>query len=103
MKHGLLLVLIGVVLQTSVATAQTSKPEWTAILYTLTTNSYCFTPDKARVRETTSQFSLVESGGPWIYWTVPKAADGSVKDAEVVGNSASSPTGGASTCPPAVG
>jgi hypothetical protein len=63
MNRGLLLVLIGVVLQTGVATAQTSKPEWAATLYTLTTNSYCFPPQKARIRETTSQFSLVESGG----------------------------------------
>jgi hypothetical protein len=67
------------------ATAQTSAPEWVVVKHTLTTNSYCFTPDKARVRESNSQLSLVETTyRPKVYWTVPKAADGSVKNAEVV-------------------
>jgi hypothetical protein len=85
MNRRLLLVLIGVVLQTSAAMAQTSVPEWVVYKHTITTNSYCFTPDKARVRETNAQFSLVETTRrPKVYWTVPKVADGSVTNAEVL-------------------
>jgi hypothetical protein len=82
---------VAVSLQAGVARAETSVPEWEVTQHTFTTNSYCLVAQRAQVRETGSKLSLKRLGkDPWIFWTVPKAADGSVKGAEVLENTVGS-------------